>query len=112
MDNFQIRTAVPDRDYEQLAALLSQIWSDPVNPDGLREWDTTEDGRIMNRRMVLVDVAEKVVGYSSVFRGSWMENGRYPQALEDMEAYLTQSDPSDENWPDAQRIVRLLRDLN
>ncbi len=77
MDNFQIRTAIPDRDYEQLAALLSQIWSDPVNPDGLREWDTTEDGRITNRRMVLVDAAEKVVGYSSVFRGSWMENGRY-----------------------------------
>jgi hypothetical protein len=33
-----------------------------------------------------------------------------PQALADMETYLTQADPSDENWPDAQRIVRLLRD--
>lgn len=77
MDGFQIRTAVPDKDYPQLAALLSQIWSDPVNPDGLREWDTTEDGRIMNRRMVLVDGNENVVGYSSVFRGNWMENGRY-----------------------------------
>lgn len=42
----------------------------------------------------------------------WMENGRYPQALADMEAYVAQSDPSDENWPDAQRIVRLLNDLN
>ena len=51
MNNFQIRTAVPDRDYEQLAALLSQIWSDPVNLEGLREWDTTEDGRIMNRKL-------------------------------------------------------------
>ena len=40
----------------------------------------------------------------------WMENGRYPQALADMETYLAQSDPSDENWPDAQRIVRLLRE--
>lgn len=40
----------------------------------------------------------------------WMENGRYPQALADMEAYLAQSDPRDENWSDAQRIVRLLRD--
>jgi len=42
----------------------------------------------------------------------WMENGRYPQALADMEAYVAQSDPNDENWPDAQRIVRLLNDLN
>ena len=42
----------------------------------------------------------------------WMENGRYPQALADMETYLTQADPSDENWPDAQRIVRLLQDLD
>ncbi|MCB8977175.1 MAG: tetratricopeptide repeat protein [Ardenticatenaceae bacterium] len=40
----------------------------------------------------------------------WMENGRYPQALADMETYLAQSDPSDENWNDAQRIVRLLRE--
>jgi RimJ/RimL family protein N-acetyltransferase len=77
MDGFQIRTAVPDKDYAQLAALLSQVWSDPVNPDGLREWDTTEDGRIMNRRMVLVDADEKVVGYSSVFREGSAENGRY-----------------------------------
>ena len=77
MDGFQIRTAVPDKDYPQLAALLSQIWSDPVNPDGLREWDTTEDGRIMNRRMVLVDGNENVVGYSSVFREGSAENGRY-----------------------------------
>ena len=42
----------------------------------------------------------------------WMENGRYPQALQDMEAYLAQSDSSDENWPDAQRIVRLLQSLD
>lgn len=42
----------------------------------------------------------------------WMENGRYPQALADMEAYLAQADPGDENWPDAQRIVRLLRDID
>ena len=42
----------------------------------------------------------------------WMENGRYPEALQDMEAYLTQSDASDENWPDAQRIVRLLQSLD
>lgn len=42
----------------------------------------------------------------------WMENGRYPQALADMETYLTQADPADENWPDAQRIVRLLQDLD
>ena len=42
----------------------------------------------------------------------WMENGRYPEALQDMEAYLTQSDASDENWPDAQRIDRLLRDID
>ncbi len=42
----------------------------------------------------------------------WMEHGRYPQALADMEAYLEQSDPSDENWPDATRIVRLLRDMD
>jgi len=42
----------------------------------------------------------------------WMENGRYPQALKDMETYLQQSDPSDENWPDAQRIVTLLRDID
>jgi lipoprotein NlpI len=41
----------------------------------------------------------------------WMENGRYPQALADMEAYLEQSDPNDESWNDAQRIIRLLRDL-
>ena len=41
----------------------------------------------------------------------WLENGRYPQALKDMEAYLEQSDSSDENWNDATRIVRLLRDL-
>lgn len=40
----------------------------------------------------------------------WMENGRYPQALADLEAYLTHSDPSDENWNDATRIVRLLRE--
>ncbi len=40
----------------------------------------------------------------------WMENGRYPQALADMETYLTQAAPSDENWPDAQRIVRLVRE--
>jgi tetratricopeptide (TPR) repeat protein len=42
----------------------------------------------------------------------WLENGRFPQALTDMEAYLTLADPSDENWPDAQRIVRLLQDLD
>ncbi len=42
----------------------------------------------------------------------WLENGRYPQALADMETYLTQADPSDENWPDAQRIVRLLQNLD
>ena len=41
----------------------------------------------------------------------WMENGRYPQALADMEAYLQQSDPSDDNWPDATRIVNLLRKI-
>jgi len=77
MEGFQIRRAIPDKDYEQLAVLLSQIWSDPVSSDGLREWDTTEDGRSMNRRMVLVDAAEKVVGYSSVFREGSAENGRY-----------------------------------
>jgi len=42
----------------------------------------------------------------------WMENGRYPEALQDMEAYLTQSDASYENWPDAQRIGRLLQRLD
>ena len=42
----------------------------------------------------------------------WMENGRFPQALADMEAYLAQSDPSDENWSDANRIIRLLRDVD
>ncbi len=41
-----------------------------------------------------------------------MENGRFPQALSDIEAYLQQSDPSDENWNDAQRIARLLRHLD
>ncbi|MCC6601672.1 MAG: tetratricopeptide repeat protein [Anaerolineae bacterium] len=42
----------------------------------------------------------------------WMENGRYPQALADMEAYVAQSDPSDENWNDANRIVRLLHHID
>ncbi|WP_420629285.1 hypothetical protein [Candidatus Leptofilum sp.] len=37
---------------------------------------------------------------------------RYPQALADMETYLTQADPTDENWPDANRIVTLLRDID
>ncbi len=41
----------------------------------------------------------------------WLENGRFPQALADITAYLELADPSDENWPDAQRIVGLLRDL-
>ena len=46
------------------------------------------------------------------YAGDDVDVNRFPQALEDMEAYLTQADSSDENWPDAQRIVRLLRDLD
>lgn len=43
----------------------------------------------------------------------WLgESGRFPQALANMEAYLAQSDPSDENWNDANRIVRLLREAD
>ena len=59
-------------------------------------------------------LAEDPTYYLALFnRGMmWMENGRYPQALADMQTYLTQADPSDENWPDAQRIVRLLQDLD
>ena len=59
-------------------------------------------------------LAEDPTYYLALFnRGMmWMENGRYPQALADMQTYLTQADPSDENWPDAERIVRLLQDLD
>lgn len=77
MGEFNIRHAVPDKDYEQLAALLSEVWSDPVNPNALREWDATGDAKQINRRMVLVDAEDKVLGYSSVFHGSWVENGRF-----------------------------------
>ncbi|VAW36565.1 hypothetical protein MNBD_CHLOROFLEXI01-5206 [hydrothermal vent metagenome] len=41
----------------------------------------------------------------------WMENGRFSQALDDMQSYLTLSDATDENWQDATRIVRLLQDI-
>ena len=41
-----------------------------------------------------------------------LDNGRFSQALEDIEGYLKQSDPTDENWADATRIARLLRDLD
>ena len=77
MTNYQIRKAIPDQDYGQLAALLTEIWSDPVNPNTLREWDATGDERQINRRMVMVDADDQVVGYSSVFHGSWAENGRF-----------------------------------
>jgi lipoprotein NlpI len=62
--------------------------------DALLEEDPTYSLALFNRGMM------------------WLENGRFAQALEDMEAYLSQADPSDENWPDAQRIVNLLRDLD
>ena len=77
MKNFKLRKAIPDKDYEQLAMLLSEIWSDPVNPNTLREWDATGDQRQINRRMVMVDADDQVVGYSSVFHGSWAEDGRF-----------------------------------
>ncbi len=59
-------------------------------------------------------LAEDPTYYLALFnRGMmWLENGRYPQALADMETYRTQADASDENWPDAQRIIRLLQDLD
>ena len=41
-----------------------------------------------------------------------MENGRFPQAHVDIEQYLKQANPQDENWSDANRIVRLLRDID
>lgn len=59
-------------------------------------------------------LAEDPTYYLALFnRGMmWMENGRYPQALADMETYLTQADPPMKIRPDAQRIVRLLQDLD
>lgn len=61
--------------------------------DALLEEDPTYNLALFNRAMM------------------WMENGRFSQALEDMEAYLELSDATDENWEDANRIVRLLRDI-
>jgi tetratricopeptide (TPR) repeat protein len=61
--------------------------------DALLEEDATYSLALFNRGMM------------------WMENGRFPQALDDMQSYLTLSDATDENWEDATRIVRLLQDI-
>ena len=61
--------------------------------DGLLDEDPTYYLALFNRGMML------------------MENGRFSQALDDMQAYLALADASDENWADAQRIVRLLQDI-
>lgn len=76
MGSFQIRRAVPDKDYEQLGVLLSQMWPDTISAETLQEWDEM-DKNDLNRRMVLVDSADVVVGYSSVHQSQWSENGRF-----------------------------------
>ncbi|MCP4415154.1 MAG: hypothetical protein GY805_00935 [Chloroflexi bacterium] len=61
--------------------------------DALLEEDETYSLALFNRSVML------------------MENGRFSQALTDMEAYLALSDATDENWQDANRIVRLLQEI-
>jgi lipoprotein NlpI len=61
--------------------------------DGLLDEDATYYLALFNRGVML------------------MENGRFSQALDDMQSYLAQSDATDENWEDATRIVRLLQEI-
>lgn len=72
---------------------LGRIGEAIADFDALLEEDPTYHLALFNRGVML------------------MENGRFSQALTDIEAYRALSDATDENWQDAKRIMRLLQEI-
>ncbi len=70
-----LRLADDDRDYEGVAALLSELEPEPITAAQLREWDMPAPGKLRRRIAAFVD--GQVVGYSFVGRDVFDSDGRY-----------------------------------
>ncbi|MCA9958942.1 MAG: GNAT family N-acetyltransferase, partial [Anaerolineales bacterium] len=70
-----MRLADPDKDYEGIAALWSQLEPEPVTAAQLHEWDMPAPGKLRRRLAAFVD--DEIVGYSFVGRDAFDGNGRY-----------------------------------
>lgn len=90
---------LPD-DYEQLAELLNQIWSEPTSAESLREADQKlyevghtwidENGLLAGydrERQVAVNEQGAIVGYAWSWRAPWTEPGYLCNTLVVAEAY-------------------------
>lgn len=90
---------LPD-DYEQLAELLNQIWSEPASAESLREADQKlyevghtwmdEQGLLAGydrERQVAVNEQGEIVGYAWSWRAPWTEPGHLCNTLVVAEAY-------------------------
>lgn len=75
-NDFTIRPAVPEQDYEPLTAILNQVWSIPTTAANLREWDGFDaPGRILQR--LVLEVQEQIIGYGIVRHQAHEPDGRF-----------------------------------
>lgn len=71
-----IRAAVPRQDYEAVAALLSICENEPVRKAQLMENHRQPPAGGMVQHFV-AETDQRIVGYGTVFRQSWMTEGRF-----------------------------------
>lgn len=71
-----IRAAVPQQDFEAVAALLSICENEPVSQAQLLENNRQPPVGGMVQQFV-AEADQRIVGYATVFRHSWMTDGRF-----------------------------------
>lgn len=72
-----LRSVEPEADFQRVAELLNQVGSELVTAASLHEWESRRPRGQICRRMVAVDEAGVIVGYSVVRHAPHMEAGRF-----------------------------------
>ncbi len=76
--NLTVRTAVPDKDYLPLAALLGKIWDEPTTATDIHDWDQIGvgegDGRVL-KRTLLESEQKTLLGYGTLRHQIYEEDG-------------------------------------
>ena len=77
MEGIQIRPTIPEKDFAQLAVLLTQLGAEPVTEETLYEWHRNNPPGRIRRRMIAVTDAGEIVGYCVTNHNAWAEAGLF-----------------------------------
>ncbi len=72
-----IRAAIPGKDFAQLAPILTELGSEPVDEATLHEWEQNMPPGRIRRRAVAVTGSGQVIGYGVTNHNAWQEDSRF-----------------------------------